>query len=102
LNLGLRNAIWIIGTAGAQRYPLPPAADLTKSKTYVYGYLLARVYSDGTIDFAFTELKEENIPTDVKNRYTESWIDETCFDGNRKTDTSPEPAYCTATGAQKQ
>jgi len=93
---------WIIGTAGAQRYPLPPAADLTKSKTYVYGYLLARVYSDGTIDFSFTEVKEDNIPTDVKNRYTESWIDEACFDGNRKTDLSPEPAYCTDSAAQKQ
>jgi hypothetical protein len=85
---------WIIGTAGAVRYPLPPGADLTKSKTYVYGYLLARVYSDGTIDFSFTELKEENISTDVKNRYTESWIDEACFDGNRNADLTPEPAYC--------
>jgi hypothetical protein len=85
---------WIVGTAGAVRYPLPPGADLTKSKTYVYGYLLARVYSDGTIDFSFTELKEENIPADVRTRYTESWIDEACFDGNRKTDASPEPAYC--------
>jgi hypothetical protein len=85
---------WIVGTAGAQRYPLPPGADLTKSKTYVYGYLLARVYSDGTIDFSFTELKEENISADIKNRYTESWIDEACFDRNRKTDASPEPPYC--------
>lgn len=85
---------WIIGTAGAQRYPLPPGADLTKSKTYVYGYLLGRVYSDGTIDFAFTELKESEIPTDVKSRYTEPWITEACFDGNRKTDVSPEPEYC--------
>jgi hypothetical protein len=93
---------WIIGTAGAQRYPLPPAADLTKSKTYVYGYLLARVYSNGTIDFSFTELREDNIPTDVKNRYTESWIDEACFDGNRKTDASPEPAYCKDSPAPKQ
>jgi hypothetical protein len=93
---------WIIGTAGAQRYPLPPGADLTKSKTYVYGYLLARVYSDGTIDFSFTELKQDNIPTDVKNRYTESWIDVTCFDGNRKTDASPEPAYCKEGAEPKQ
>jgi hypothetical protein len=85
---------WIVGTAGAQRYPLPPAADLTKSKTYVYGYLLARVYSDGTIDFAFTELDEASIPSSVTSRYTEAWIDETCFKGNRKTDPDPEPPYC--------
>jgi hypothetical protein len=93
---------WIIGTAGAQRYPLPAGADLTKSKTYVYGYLLARVYSDGTIDFSFTELKEDNIPSEVNNRYTESWIGEACFDGNRKTDPSPEPAYCKEISGQKQ
>ena len=93
---------WIIGTAGAQRYPLPPGADLSKSKTYVYGYLLARVYSDGTIDFSFTELKEDNIPKDIKNRYTESWIGEACFDGNRKTDASPEPAYCKESAEPKQ
>ncbi len=85
---------WIVGTAGAQRYPLPPAADLTKSKTYVYGYLLARVYSDGTIDFAFTELNKDRIPSSVKSRYTESWIEEACFKGNRKTDPDPEPPYC--------
>lgn len=92
---------WIIGTAGAQRYPLPPGADLTKSKTYVYGYLLGRVYPDGTIDFAFTELKESDIPSGVKTRYTEQWISEACFDGNRKTETSPEPAYCKEGAAQK-
>jgi hypothetical protein len=85
---------WIIGTAGAQRYPLPPGADLTKSKTYTYGYLLARVYSDGTIDFAFTELKETEIPKEIKDRYTERWIGESCFDGNRKTDKTEEPDYC--------
>jgi hypothetical protein len=93
---------WIVGTAGAQRYPLPAAADLTKSKTYVYGYLLGKVYSDGTIDFAFTELKESDIPSAVKSRYTESWINQTCFEGNRKTDTSPEPSYCKETAAKKQ
>jgi Calcineurin-like phosphoesterase len=92
---------WIIGTAGAQRYPLPPGADLSKSKTYVYGYLLGRVYSDGTIDFAFTELNESDIPGDVKNRYAEPWISKACFVGNRKMDASPEPAYCKDNAAQQ-
>jgi hypothetical protein len=94
---------WIIGTAGAQRYPLPPPpiADLTKSKTYVYGYLLARVYSDGTIDFAFTELKDSDIPTEVRNRYTESWIGEACFDGNRNTDPFIDRDYCKDSTVQK-
>jgi hypothetical protein len=92
---------WIVGTAGAQRYPLPPAADLGKSKTYVYGYLLARVFSDGTLDFAFTELDEDRIPSNVKSRYTESWIDEACYKGNRKTDPDPEPPYCKLQAADK-
>jgi len=90
---------WIIGTAGAQRYPLPPGADLTKSKTYVYGYLLGAVYPDGTIDFAFTELKENEIPDGVKNTYTDHWISEACFDRNRKPGPVTEPAYCKDTSA---
>jgi hypothetical protein len=101
LNVGVLPG-WIVGTAGAQRYPLPPTADLTKSKTYVYGYLLARVFSDGTIDFAFTELKEKDIPTDVKNRYSESWIGEACFDGNRNTDAFHEQDYCKDSAVKTQ
>jgi hypothetical protein len=93
---------WIVGTAGAQRYPLPRGADLTKSKTYVYGYLLARVYSDGTIDFAFTELKGGDVPTEIKNRYTDDWIAKACFDENRKTDKTDEPDYCKEPAAPKQ
>jgi hypothetical protein len=92
---------WIVGTAGAQRYPLPPAADLAKSKTNVYGYLLGRVYPDGTIDFAFNEVQEADIPGEVRSRYTGPWISEACFDGNRKTDSSPEPAYCKETAASQ-
>jgi Calcineurin-like phosphoesterase len=93
---------WIIGTAGAERYPLPPKAELTNSKTYTYGYLLARVFPNGIIDFAFTELKQGDIPTEIKNRYTEPWISEACFDGNRKTDKTAEPDYCKESAAQKQ
>jgi len=88
---------WIVGTAGAQRYPLPPAADLTKSLANVYGYLLGRVYPDGTIDFEFTELKSGDIPADVKSRYTESWVNEACFAGNRRLEnkkSSEPPDYC--------
>jgi len=93
---------WIIGTAGAERYPLPPKAELTNSKTYTYGYLLARVFSDGTIDFAFTELKQADIPIEIKSRYTAQWIGEACFDGNRKTEKTEEPDYCKDTAEQKQ
>lgn len=39
---------WIIGTAGAELYPLPPAAgDAKAAKTNVYGYLVATVNPAG-------------------------------------------------------
>ncbi len=90
---------WIVGTAGAQRYPLPDGADMSKSKTYVYGYLLARVYPGGIIDFAFTQLDESDIPSATKNAYTENWINDTCFGGNRSTEKREEPQYCKGNNA---
>jgi hypothetical protein len=93
---------WIVGTAGAQRYQLPPAADLAKARANVYGYLLGRVYADGRIDFEFTELNPGDIPVEVKNRYTERWVSESCFAGNRKTEPNPVPDYCKEDSARTQ
>jgi hypothetical protein len=80
---------WIVGTAGAERYPLPPAAgDAKAAKTNVYGYLVATVNPEGepagTIKFKFEELKEDNIPADVLQRFTKPFVHE-CFAGNRRT-----------------
>ncbi len=48
---------WIVGTAGAVRYRLPPGVQTaTIARTDVYGYLLANVMSDGTIRFDFQEI----------------------------------------------
>jgi hypothetical protein len=48
---------WIVGTAGAVRYRLPPGVPVgTIARTDVYGYLLGTVMSDGTIRFEFQEL----------------------------------------------
>jgi len=85
---------WIVGTAGAQRYPLPKSADLAKSRTNVYGYLLGRVFADGRIDFEFTELKVSDVPQDVSNHYTERFVSDTCFADNRRTDPPEEKEYC--------
>jgi hypothetical protein len=79
---------WIIGTAGAERYPLPPrASDAKSAKTNVYGYLLATVnppgQAPGTIKFDFHELSENDIPTSVVERFTKPFVHE-CFIGNRR------------------
>jgi hypothetical protein len=79
---------WIVGTAGAQRYPLPPAAgDAKEAKTNVYGYLLATVdpagEARGKVRFEFHELAEDNIPSSVVQRFTKSFV-HGCFAGNRR------------------
>ena len=79
---------WIIGTAGAQRYPLPPATgDAKAAKTNVYGYLMATVNPEGeapgTIKFKFEELKEDSIPDSVVQRFTKQFVHQ-CFEGNRR------------------
>ena len=79
---------WIVGTAGAQRYPLPPAAgDAKEAKTNVYGYLMATVNpageAPGTIKFKFEELKEDSIPETVVQRFTKPLVHQ-CFEGNRR------------------
>jgi hypothetical protein len=78
---------WIVGTGGAQRYPLPPAAGEAKhAKTNVYGYLLARVKAagdpKGNIKFEFKEIKENQIPDAVVERFTKETVHQ-CFVGNR-------------------
>ena len=44
--------------------------------------MLGRVYPDGTIDFEFTELKTRDIPAEIRNRYSGSWVKEACFNEN--------------------
>jgi len=79
---------WIIGTAGAQRYPLPPEShDAKEAKTNVYGYLLGTVNPSGepagTIKFKFEEIKQGDIPDNVVDRFTKQTVHE-CFAGNRR------------------
>jgi hypothetical protein len=61
---------WIVGTAGAVRYRLPVDMSTAKqARTDVYGYLLGTVSADGTIQFTFKELKPEDVPPSVVERY---------------------------------
>ena len=53
---------WIVGTAGAVRYRLPPGVTgATIARTDVYGYVLATVMSDGEIQFAFHQLSLDDL-----------------------------------------
>lgn len=72
---------WIVGTAGAVRYPLPsgiqPGPD---ALTDHYGYLLGTV-EGGDIRFEFQEVRESDVPQALRPQYPErliSW----CFAKN--------------------
>jgi len=73
---------WIVGTAGAERYPLPvPSSD--KAKQDVYGYLVGTVSAEGKIRFAFQEIHEQDVPATVRRDYPASLI-HWCFAHNSK------------------
>ncbi|MGA8029274.1 MAG: metallophosphoesterase [Bryobacteraceae bacterium] len=75
---------WIIGTAGAERYALPPnASDAKAAKTHVYGYLLATVTSskEDPVSFEFRQLKESDVPPDVVSRFSADFVHE-CWVAN--------------------
>jgi len=66
---------WIVGTAGAVRYRLPPQKSSAKTaKTNVYGFLLATVSPSGEIRFDFQLLNEHDVPTLVSARYTPQFV----------------------------
>jgi hypothetical protein len=74
---------WIVGTAGAVRYRLPTnLAGAKQARTDVYGYLLGTVQRDGEIKFQFKEVKQENIPAAVTERYGSKQV-QACFQENK-------------------
>jgi hypothetical protein len=73
---------WIVGTAGAVRYPLPPdSKNAIGAQTNVYGYLLATVHPDGLINFDFQKIEESHVPSDVVSRYQTGFV-HWCFAEN--------------------
>lgn len=73
---------WIVGTAGAVRYALPPEHARSKdARTKVYGYLMGTVQTGGAIEFTFHEVKRQDIPDTVAQRYTPEFVD-WCFANN--------------------
>jgi len=86
---------WIVGTAGARRYPLPenlPSG--VQAKDFVYGYLLGTVAADGTLRFAFEELTVDAVPPAIIAQYGQPFV-ETCFGENAdRVKPAPPPDSC--------
>jgi hypothetical protein len=75
---------WIVGTAGALRYALPPAwKDAKQAETNVYGYLLGTVQADGSVDFRFQRIVEGDVPAGVVTRYKPEFV-HWCFAENHQ------------------
>jgi hypothetical protein len=73
---------WIVGTAGAVRYALPPdAASAHAAMTNVYGFLAGTVDRDGQIRFEFQRLNETDVPASITARYTPDFV-HWCFAEN--------------------
>lgn len=73
---------WIVGTAGAVRYALPPTANrAAAAMTNVYGYLLGIVASDGSVTFEFKQVTAKDVPVAVLNQYTPDGA-KACLEGN--------------------
>ncbi len=73
---------WIVGTAGAVRYKLPPdKASANAALTDVYGFLTGTVDGKGAIRFDFQRLSEPDVPTAITSRYTPEFV-HWCFAEN--------------------
>jgi hypothetical protein len=79
---------WIVGTAGAMRYPLPESLPKEiRAKTNVAGYLLATVNPDGEIHFEFQEVTQADVPPPIREEFKNDFI-KACFLENKA---SPHP-----------
>ena len=84
---------WIVGTAGAFRYALPPDSGQAKfARTHVYGYLLATVSPRGVNDrdpirFEFKEVDEGAVPEGVVQRFGKEFVHR-CYEENAQADAS--------------
>jgi hypothetical protein len=88
---------WIVGTAGAVRYRLPPGqTGSSVARTDVYGYLLATVMSDGSVEFAFHEISLDDLRLANAGKTPDSLV-EWCY-GENKEQTIPAPAGCGVAG----
>jgi hypothetical protein len=73
---------WIVGSAGAERYPLPAGmVPGPGAQAHVYGFLTGRVAPDGQIEFAFHALTEADQQRARLPDYSPAVV-HACFEGN--------------------
>lgn len=66
---------WVIGTAGASRYPLPEGVvSGADARERVYGYLLGKVSTEGHITFTFRALDEAHLQRTRGDDYSEDTV----------------------------
>ncbi|MGC9949667.1 MAG: hypothetical protein ABSF64_25145 [Bryobacteraceae bacterium] len=86
---------WIVGTAGAVRYRLPPGQTGSSiARTDVYGYLLATVLTDGSITFDFHEITLDDLRLANAGKTPDSLV-QWCYSENKE-QTIPSPHACAA------
>jgi len=72
---------WIVGTAGAVRYPLPQGTSRgPEAIPDQYGFLLGTV-KNGNIEFKFQDVAESDLPQNVRRQYPQSFVS-WCFNKN--------------------
>ena len=75
---------WIIGTAGAQRYKLPPETTPAQhAQTNVYGYMIATVTPDGDVSFEFQRLSLDDLRAINGSAYPEPLV-RWCYENNHQ------------------
>ena len=75
---------WIIGTAGAQRYKLPPETTPAQhAQTNVYGYMIATVTPDGAVSFEFQRLSLDDLRAISGKAYPDPLI-RWCYENNHQ------------------
>jgi hypothetical protein len=86
---------WIVGTAGAVRYRLPPGQTGSSiARTDVYGYLLATVLSDGSMQFDFHEIGLDDLRLANAGKTPDALV-QWCYSENKE-QTIPSPKACAA------
>ena len=75
---------WIVGTAGAVRYRIPPeAGPAQNAQTDVYGYMLGTVAADGSISFEFQKLGVDDLLAAGRGNYPEA-LARWCYTENKQ------------------